>query len=503
MGFSTPEEFDAAYKSTRDAFNAGITKDKKWRLKQLKKAFWMMEDNKERICKALYDDLHKHKQESVMADIVAVQHDILDTIKNFDAWTKDEKPFRFDPLNFMMGTTVRKEPLGVTLIIGAWNYPMLLLLQPMVAAIAAGCAVILKPSDVAVASQDLLMEMIPKYLDQRAIRCVTAGPKEMAYILEHKYDHIFYTGSAAVAKFIHAAAAKHLTPVTLELGGQGPAIVSKNANIELAAKRIAATKFMNAGQVCLNVNHVLVDPSVRKELVSRMANYFDTFNGGKGNRPEWITHVVNDRNWARLDNLLKNTQGKIVYGGERDAKTRYFAPTIVVDVKPGDSLLSEELFGPILPVVDMTYDQAIKFTAQGEHPLALYPFTESQAEKDRISKETLSGGVTFNDCALHAFAKGAPFGGTGNSGTGAYHGPYGILTFSHLRTYVNGLPSWMEGLMSARYPPYSDKKTKFLAPPPKASFDREGNDIGVFGSMAALLGFGAAAATAKSKKSKI
>jgi aldehyde dehydrogenase (NAD+) len=217
----------------------------------------MMEDNKDRICKALYADLHKHPQETVMADIVAVQHDILDTIKNFDAWTKDDKPFRFDPLNFMMGTTVRKEPLGVTLIIGAWNYPMLLLLQPMIAAIAAGCAVILKPSDVAVAAQDLLMEIVPKYLDPRAIRCITAGAKEMGYILEHKYDHIFYTGSAAVAKFIHAAAAKNLTPVTLELGGQGPAIVSKNANIDLAAKRIAATKFMNAGQVGLHISFKL------------------------------------------------------------------------------------------------------------------------------------------------------------------------------------------------------------------------------------------------------
>lgn len=247
-------------------------------------------------------------------------------------------------------------------------------------------------------------------------------------------------------------------------------------------------------QVCLNVNHVLVDPSVRKELISRMSSHFDTFLGGRNAQPEWITHIVNDRNFARLDKLLTETSGKIVYGGQRDAKTRYFAPTIVVDVQPGDALLSEELFGPILPVVDMTYDQALKFTAAGEHPLALYPFTDSQAEKDRVSRETLSGGVTFNDCAMHAFAKGAPFGGVGNAGQGNYHGPYGILTFSHLRTYVNGLPAWMESLMGARYPPYSDKKTKMLAPAPKPGFDREGNDKGVMGSVAALLGLGAVAA---------
>lgn len=244
----------------------------------------------------------------------------------------------------------------------------------------------------------------------------------------------------------------------------------------------------------MNVNHVLVDPSVRKEFIARLTTYFDTFLGGRDTQPEWITHIANDRSFARLDNLLKNTQGRIVYGGQRDAATRYFAPTVVVDVKPGDSLLSEELFGPILPVIDMTYDEAIKFTAAGDHPLALYPFTNDQAEKDRISAETLSGGVTFNDCAMHAFAKGAPFGGTGSSGIGAYHGHYGILTFSHQRTYVNGLPWWLEGLMRARYPPYSDEKTKVIAPAPKPSFDREGNDIGAFGSVAGLLGLGAAAA---------
>ena len=225
-----------------------------------------------------------------------------------------------------------------------------------------------------------------------------------------------------------------------------------------------------------------------------MIAHFDTFLGGRDAQPEWSTHIVNDRNFNRLDNLLKQTQGQIAYGGQRDAKTRYFAPTIVVDVKPGDALLSEEIFGPILPVIDMTYDEGIKFTSAGDHPLALYPFTDNQAEKDRIQRETLSGGVTFNDCAMHAFAKGAPFGGTGTSGTGAYHGHHGILAFSHLRTYAYGLPAWMDGLMAARYPPYSDKKTKMLAPTPKANFDREGNDIGTFGSLAGILGFGAAAA---------
>lgn len=209
----------------------------------------MIEDNKKRICDALHADLHKHYQEAYTGDCGGVQADILRTLNKLDEWTKDERPERSDPLNFLGGATVRKEPLGVTLIIGAWNYPVTLLLQPMVAAIAAGCAMILKPSDVASATQDVLMDIVPQYLDHDAIRCVSAGAQEMGYILEHRFDHIFYTGSPSIAKIIHAAAAKHLTPVTLELGGQCPAIVAESANVDLTAKHIAVTKFMNAGQV--------------------------------------------------------------------------------------------------------------------------------------------------------------------------------------------------------------------------------------------------------------
>lgn len=236
----------------RGAFASGTTKNKEWRRRQLKRAWWMIEDNKKRICDALYTDLHKHYQEAYIGDCGNIQADILRTLKKLDEWTKDERPEKSDPLNFLGRTTVRKEPLGVTLIIGAWNFPVSLLLQPMVAAIAAGCAVILKPSDVTSATQDVLMEIVPQYMDRDAIRCVSAGPQEMGYILEHRFDHIFYTGSPNIAKIIHAAAAKHLTPVTLELGGQCPAIVAESANLDLAAKHIAVTKFMNAGQVGLH-----------------------------------------------------------------------------------------------------------------------------------------------------------------------------------------------------------------------------------------------------------
>ncbi|PYH92304.1 aldehyde dehydrogenase [Aspergillus ellipticus CBS 707.79] len=465
-----------AYESVQAAFASGRTKSKEWRRHQLKRAWWMVEDNKDRIFAALHADLNKHPYESSLAEITMVQKDILHTLDNLDNWTKDEKPTRRDPINFFGGTVVRKEPLGVALIIASWNVAITLALQPMVAAIASGCAVIVKPSDLSQACQDLLMEIIPEYLDQDAIRCVSAGPHEMKYILEHRFDHIFYTGSPNTAKIIYAAAAKYLTPVTLELGGQGPAIIMPSANIDLAAKRIAATKFALAGQVCVNVNHILVHPSVRGALVTSLIKYFDEFIGGKGNKADYYCHIVNERNFDRLESLLQKTSGKIVYDGIRNRDTRYFGPTIVVDVKPDDSLLSEELFGPILPIIDADFDTAISFTRSLECPLALYAFTNEESEKRRVRNETLSGGVTFNDCMVHAAALDAPFGGVGNSGIGRYHGQHGILTFSHLRAYSDGFPEWMERFMGARYPPYTIETTNKLAPPVKAPFDRDGND---------------------------
>lgn len=455
----------------------------------------MIEDNKEHIADALYADIHRHRQESYISDCAVVQSDILNTLKKLDEWTKDEKPSRWDLINFMGATVVRKEPKGVALIIGAWNFPITLLLQPMVAAIAAGCTVIVKPSDLAPAVQDLLMELFPRYLDRDAIRCVSAGPQEMPYILEQRYDHIFYTGSALVGKIVHAAAAKHLTPTTLELGGLAPAIVTPDANIDVSAKHIASTKFQNAGQVkpshhdpnrpkltgahkiCLNVNHVLVDPSVREPLVNNLIRYFDIFTEGK-EQPEYYTHIVNERNFDRLDRLLSQTSGQILYGGHRDRKARFFGPTIVA-VKPDDILLTEEIFGPILPIVEADLDAAIAFTKGTGRPLALYAFTNNQAERQRVLNETQSGGVTFNDCMWHCLALDAPFGGTGSSGHGYYHGRHGVREFSHLRTYTGAFPAWMEYFMDRRYPPYNLEKARMLAPQVVPPFDRDGNDIGI------------------------
>ncbi|KAL4861465.1 hypothetical protein BDV12DRAFT_180251 [Aspergillus spectabilis] len=475
MTYSSQQDVDTALARLRKTFQSGKTRDKNWRKQQLKKAWWMLEDHKDEIEKALFQDLHKHAHESLSSDYAAVQADILHTLAKIDSWTADLRPARSNMLNFLGGATVRKEPLGVALIVGAWNYPFVLLLQPMIAAIAAGCAILLKPSDVAVASQNLLMRIIPKYLDNDAIACVTAGPQEMGYILSQRFDQIFYTGSTNVAKIVAAAAAKNLTPVVLELGGQGPAIVCRSADIELAAKRIAATKFMNAGQICLNVNHVFVDPAVHDKLISALRRYFDLYMGNSKGGPSYYTHIVSTRHFDRLDKVLQGTKGTIVYGGDRDRASLFFGPTIVDGVSLSDSVLSEELFGPILPIITADLDTAIRTTKSFEHPLVLYGFTTDANDKRRILDETTSGGVTFNDCIMHVGASDAPFGGVGHAGMGYYHGEYGVNAFSYLRTYIE-LPGFLDRVMGFRYPPYTARKTKQMVRSTRAWFDRDGND---------------------------
>lgn len=297
----------------------------------------MLTDYEPQILAALHADLHKPAWESHITDILALKQDILTTLSNLHAWTKDTKPGG-TLINQLGRTTIRKEPLGAALIIGTWNFPFLVALQPMLAAIAAGCTVLLKPSEVARASQDLMVEMVRKYLDPSAIRIVSGGPAEMGYILRKQYGMIFYTGSPSVARVVARAAAEHLTPTVLELGGQGPAIVAKDADVDLAAKRIAAAKFLNAGQICLSVNHVFVEPEVKIKLLERLWYWFDQFNDG-GEEWEGMCRIVSEKHFDRVVDLLENTDGKVVYGGKRNRTKRIIEPTVVADVDKSGEIL--------------------------------------------------------------------------------------------------------------------------------------------------------------------
>ena len=364
MIYTTPEQLENAYMTLHKTFKTGKTKSLAWRKWQLKQMFWMVADNEEAVAKALKTDLNRHEFESYYADIEGMKKDILNTLAHVEEWAADEIP----DAGFLFGTLgsarIRKEPLGVALIIGTWNFPFILTLSPLVAAIAAGCCAMVKPAETVVATQDLLAGLIPKYLDQEAIRVVTGGPKEATMILERRFDHIFYTGSTKIAKFIAAAAAKHLTPTVLELGGQAPCIVTPSADIDTAAKRIVFSKYLNNGQICLAANHVFVDPSIHDKFVERAIYWLGQYlkDGGDDD----AVRVVNEQNYDRLVGLLKQTEGKIVYGGRTDREDKYIQQTLVTNVTMQGKPLSSMLFRLQQPYA---FDRPISYLCPHIFPL--------------------------------------------------------------------------------------------------------------------------------------
>ena len=290
----------------------------------------MVADNEEAIVRSLHTDLNRHDLESYWFDIGGLKTDILNHIKNLETWTADEIPDAGFLFGSLCGARIRKEPLGVALILGPWNFPFALTLMPMIAAIAAGCAVMVKPSEIAMASQHLMADIVPKYLDQEAIQIVTGGPMETGLILERRFDAIFYTGSTKIGKIVSAAAAKHLTPTVLELGGQAPCIVTRSADIDTAAKRITYSKFLNSGQICLAANHVFVDPSVHDRFVERAIYWLGQYLKGDGKDQE--ARIINERNYDRLVGLLNQSRGNVAYGGEKSREDKYVQPTLVTNV---------------------------------------------------------------------------------------------------------------------------------------------------------------------------
>lgn len=468
VSYTSEDDFKKAYSTLFETFNTGRTKNLGWRKWQLKQCWWMLEDNAAEIVQALRSDFNRHEFESQAADIAGAKGEILSVLQKVEEWAADEKI----NAGFFLGTLgkarIRKEPLGVAFIIGPWNFPFLLVIVPMLSAIAAGCCVMLKPSEVSSASEKLLVKMVREYMDPLAVRIVTGGAKETTFMLKHRFDHIFYTGSNKVAPFITAAAARHLTPTVLELGGQAPAIVTKTANIDMAAKRVAYSKYLNAGQICLAVNHVFADPSIHDAFVQRLVFWNNEFQS-KGT--DAMGRLINEQNFDRLDKLLSSTDGEIFYGGQRDRSIKSIQPTIVTEVSLTDSLLSEEIFGPICPIIKADYVSAYHHMATMPHPLALYIFSSSQTEISEILAHTNSGGVTVNDVFTHALVPNAPFGGVGASGTGYSHGVHGFNAFTHQRAVVEP-PLWLERLIQFRYPPYQLASIKNVAVPNSIGFKR-------------------------------
>ena len=443
--------------TARTAFESGKTRPLAWRKAQLVAMIKMLEDNADEFSAALKQDLGRGTEEAWLYDIGFSITEIELIIKNLKKWTEPRKVST--PLFSLPGSSHRiPQPLGVVLVIAPWNYPIQLLLIPVAGAIAAGNAVVMKPSEVSSATSAVLGKLVPQYFDKDAIAIVEGAVPETTQLLAEKFDHIFYTGNGTVGRVVMRAAAENLTPVTLELGGKSPTIVDKSANLAIAGRRIAWAKYVNAGQTCVAPDYVLAHADVADKLVDEIRKSVKDFYGADPKQSGDFARISSPRHFSRLKAML--TSGKIAIGGESDEQQRYIAPTVLVDVTASDSVMQEEIFGPILPVLTVqSIDEAINFVNARSHPLALYVFAEDQKVNDKVVASTISGGVTVNGTIFHMTGPFLPFGGVGESGMGAYHGRAGVDTFQHLKPVLKRSTRVDAPLA---YPPYTKRKFAIL-----------------------------------------
>jgi len=401
--------------------------------------------------------------ESCMSEIDMLKNYVIGILRHIEEWTRD-KVCDKSPLTLFDGVYIHPESYGCVLVIGAWNFPLLLTLAPVLPALAAGNAVVMKPSEISPATARALQDLIPKYLDDRCVKVVCGGVQETTELLKEKFDYIFYTGSTAVGKIIGEAANRHLTPCTLELGGKSPAYIDDSGNLEHAVKRLCWGKFMNCGQICVAPDYVLCSKSVEKKIIPLIKKTVEDYYGSEVSRSPDYCRIVTDRHFARLKALLDQTQGTVVLGGQHHAHSKFLAPTVVTDVTLSDSLMKEEIFGPILPIVTAeSAEAAIKLINSRDKPLALYVFSARDGVAERFTRNTSSGGLCINDTIMHLSVEELPFGGVGASGMGAYHGKHGFDTFTHYKPILKKDLGWFtEKLGEMRYPPYNVKTTSLM-----------------------------------------
>jgi aldehyde dehydrogenase (NAD+) len=451
---TAPVDIAATVARLRRTFASGRTRDVAWRKRQLKALEKLMVDNEPAIAAALAKDLGRKPFESWLADIASTAGEAADAAKNVGKWTK--RKHRMLELAQLPGRGwVEYEPYGTVLVIGAWNFPFALTLGPAVGAIAAGNAVVLKPSEVSPASSALMAELVPKYLDPDAIAVVEGDGAVSQELIAQGFDRLCFTGGTEIGRKVYEAAASHLTPVTLELGGKSPVIVAADADVAVAAKRIAWTKLINSGQICIAPDYVLADVKIRDELVSKIGEAIATFEAGNsGGKP-----IVNERHFGRLTTALAATKGTVALGGGSDAATIEIQPTVVVDPALDEPLMTDEIFGPILPIVTVqSLDEAIDFVNSRAKPLAAYLFTKSKDVRERVIKEVSAGGMLVNHLLFQFSTTKLPFGGVGPSGMGAYHGKFGFEEFSHRKSVLT--KPTRPDLTALIYPPYTEKAWK-------------------------------------------
>jgi|TARA_B110000037_G_scaffold32158_1_gene38654 aldehyde dehydrogenase (NAD+) len=441
--------------SQREFFFSKATLDLNFRIEQLRKLEGILKKNETELDRAIYADFGKSSFENYETELGLIYHDIDSACRNLKRWAKVKKVYT-NVANLPGRSYIIPEPLGVSLVIGAWNYPYQLSLCPTIAAIAAGNTVVLKPSELSAETSRIISKLINENFESNFFKVVEGGIEETTNLLAQKFDKIFFTGSTTVGKIVYRAAAKNLTPVTLELGGKSPAILDEKCNLKTSAKRLVWAKFINSGQTCIAPDYVFVHKSIKEQFLKQVSIEIKKSKYAVENSN--YVQIINKRNMERLINFID--KDKVYLGGDFDMENKYISPTVMVDVDFDDAVMQEEIFGPIMPVLEYeNIEDVILKIKEKPKPLACYVFTNSKKNKWKILNEISFGGGAVNDAVMHISNSRLPFGGVGDSGTGSYHGEFGFKTFSHFKSVLEK-PTWIEP--NLKYYPLTDLKLKLI-----------------------------------------
>lgn len=444
------QEINAQLAAMRRYFDSGVTKPYAFRKERLLRLKASVEEYEEKIYAALYSDLHKSKEECWVTENGFFLAELNDVLSNLRKWMEPQ-PVHTNLLNLPSSSRIMRDPLGVALVIGPWNYPFQLLFTPLIGAIAAGNCAVIKPSEFAPATGKVMQQIIESVFEKEYVLCMPGdGATVVPSLMNHfRFDHVFYTGSTAVGKIIYKMAAEQLTPVTLELGGKSPCVVESDANINISAKRIVMTKFSNAGQMCVAPDYILVHASLKEKLVKALREKINTFFGTQPALHENYGRLINRKQFDRVIQYI--AQGDVIHGGNYDADDLYIEPTLLENVNIDAPVMREEIFGPVLPIIPFeTTEEALAVIAKNPNPLAFYIFTASGGKERFWLDAVPAGGACVNNASWHLTNPSLPFGGRGFSGTGAYHGYYSFDTFSHKKAVLK-TPTWFDPFI--KYPP--------------------------------------------------
>lgn len=440
--------------NVRDFFQTQSTKDIKFRKKYLKALKKSIKKHESDILDALKSDLGKNKVEAYATEVRFVMKELSYIIKELKNWAKT-KSVTTPMMQFPAKSFIKYEPYGTVLIIGPFNYPFQLVMSPLIGALAAGNCAVVKPSEMTPQTSMVVQEILEEVFPEDYVKVVQGEKEVTSQLLDERFDYIFFTGSTKVGQIVYEKASKHLTPVTLELGGKSPVIIDDTANLKVAAERIAFGKFMNAGQTCVAPDYVIIDNTVKMKFVKALQTTIQEFYGAQIEQSEDFGRIVNDNHFNRLVNIIEDSRQQVIYGGESNADELFVAPTIILDPELSNNVMQQEIFGPILPIIGYdTFNEVYDIVEQYEKPLALYLFTEDSDQITAVFNRLSFGGGCVNDTILHLANPNLPFGGVGHSGIGSYHGKYSFELFSHEKSYITKSTKLESGLL---FPPYKGK----------------------------------------------